>query len=243
MRPAVRPAAIGTTAAPRLFRPRRAPASSPDVPASLSIVAIDSLDRRPRRSSSHATRAVSPRVAGRQVRRDRPPVWRGRGVGGRAGHVRACHRLVGGAPAGRGGSRCVAARHLSGRPSGGASPSLARPRCRSAGAVRRGREHAARTAGRARPRGARVGTRRRRRGQRIRWQVREAVARSGSAECAASAARRGGDRAGPRKRAGRRPRGTREARGTAWGTPDWVAGAAEHNNQLGLGRGRGRERA
>ena len=39
-------AAIGTTAAPRLFRPPRAPAPSPDVPASLSIVAIDSPDRR-----------------------------------------------------------------------------------------------------------------------------------------------------------------------------------------------------
>ena len=39
-------AAIGTTAAPRLFRPPRALAPSPDVPASLSFVAIDSLDRR-----------------------------------------------------------------------------------------------------------------------------------------------------------------------------------------------------
>ena len=108
---------------------------------------------------------MSPRVAGGavgQVRRDRPPVWSGRGVGGRAEHVRVCPRLVGGAPAGRGGSRCVAVPPSSGRPSGGASPLLAQPRCRSAGAVRRGREHAARTAGRARPRGARVGTRRRR---------------------------------------------------------------------------------
>ena len=45
MRAPARPAAIGTTAAPRLFRPPRAPAPSPDVSASLSIVAIDSLDR------------------------------------------------------------------------------------------------------------------------------------------------------------------------------------------------------
>ena len=34
------------TAAPRLLRPPRAPAPSPDVPASLSFVTIDSLDRR-----------------------------------------------------------------------------------------------------------------------------------------------------------------------------------------------------
>ena len=38
--------AIGATTVPRLFRPRRAPAPSPDVPAYLSFVAIDSLDRR-----------------------------------------------------------------------------------------------------------------------------------------------------------------------------------------------------
>ena len=63
--------------------------------------------------SFRTARVVSPRVAGGaggQVRRDRPPVWSGRGVGGRAGHVRVCPRLVGGAPVGRGGSRCVAAR-------------------------------------------------------------------------------------------------------------------------------------
>ena len=110
--------------------------------------------------SFRTARVVSPRVAGGaggQVRRDRPPVWSGCGVGGRAGHVRVCPRLVGGAPVGRRGSRCVAARPSSGRPAGGASPLLARPRCRSAGVVRRGMEHAARTAGRARPRGARVG--------------------------------------------------------------------------------------
>ena len=81
-------------------------------------------------------------------------------MGGHAEHVRMCPRMVGGAPAGRGGSRCVAARPSSRRPVGGACPLLARPTCRSAGVVRRGREHAARTAGRARPRGARVGTRR-----------------------------------------------------------------------------------
>ena len=101
-----------------------------------------------------ATRVVSERVAGQQVRRDRPLVWRGRGVGGHAGHTRVFHRLVGGVPVGRGGSRCVAARPFSGRPSGGVFPLSARTRCRPAGVVRRGREHATRPAGRARPRGS-----------------------------------------------------------------------------------------
>ena len=79
--------------------------------------------------------------------------------------------------------------------------------------------------GRARTSAGSAGRPRRRRGERrIGWQVRGGVARSGSAECAALAAGRGGDRAGPGKRAWRRPRGTREARGTAWGTPDRVAG-------------------
>ena len=103
--------------------------------------------------SHRATCVVSLQVAGGQVRRDCPPVWSGRGVVGRVGHVCVCRRLVGGAPAGHGGSRCGAARSFSGRPSVEMSPLLARPRCRSAGVVRRGREHAARTAGRTRPRG------------------------------------------------------------------------------------------
>ena len=71
------------------------------------------------------------------------------------------------------------------------------------------------------------GKREGRRGERpIGWQVRGGVTRSGSGECAALAAGRGGDRTGPGKRAGRRPRGTREARGTAWGTLDHGSRAA-----------------
>ena len=49
-------------------------------------------------------------------------------MGGRAGHVRVCRRLVGVAMFGRGGSRCVAARPFSGRPTGGVSLLLARTR-------------------------------------------------------------------------------------------------------------------
>ena len=124
------------------------------VPASLSLVATDSLDRR--------AAAVFPR----DTRGECASRWAAGPQGSPAGLVRARRGRPGGArsrvpSAGRGWRRSAAGDHAA-SPRG--PPPAVRPEgcpcfwpgrgMGSAGAVRRGREHAARAAGRARPRGS-----------------------------------------------------------------------------------------